>query len=186
MLSQTRYISMGPRPQHRVLLGAPSNIKNPHFAPLIIFFKRKLVVPPRLRFRLCFFAFFFMWSLLAYLLSVFFPVWSCCCVKVWFFEAVRGLVLLCSCNVLFSFRLDRGMGCFVYFFVVDEVFFVQLFMEEAFPKKFEHTEEVLMQDSYGRTSSVMQKLYIRKKFFRIKHTEEVLSQLFTKELLLYV
>ena len=107
-----------------ILLVHPIILKYPHFAPLIIFFKRKVVVPLHLRFRLCFFAFFFLWSLLAYHLSVIFLVWSRCCVKVWFFEAVRGLVLLCTWNVLFSFRLDRGIGCFVYFFVADEVFFL--------------------------------------------------------------
>ena len=101
-----------------VLLGAPTILKNPYFAPLIIFFKRKVVVPPRLRFRLCFFAFFLLWSLLAYLLSVFFPVWSRCCVKVWFFEAVRGLVLLCSWNVLFSFLLLVFVSYFSFSFKV--------------------------------------------------------------------
>ena len=155
----------------------PTILKYLHFAPLIIFFKRKVVVLPRLRFWLCFFAFFFLWSLLAYCLSVIFPVWSYCCVKVWFFEAVRGLVLLCSWNVLFSFRLNRGMGCFIYFFVADEVFFIQLVTEEAFLKKFEHTEEVLPQDSYGRTSFIMQNVYIWKNLFRMYNffiMEEVL------------
>ena len=135
-----------------VLLGAPTILKNPYFAPLIIFFKRKVVVPPRLWFRLCFFAFFLLWSLLAYLLSVFFPVWSRCCVKVWFFEAVRGLVLLCSWNVLFSFWLDQGMGC--------SFIFLSLMKCSSF--------------SFLGKKLFLRNLNIRKKLFRRIHMEELL------------